>query len=363
MMPDMHQQGGEDSTNYQAGGSIIIHQHGLTLQEARQVALDVIKANSRELMLEAADIFRGRIGQLVDHYLTALSSNSPHQMASLRDPDMQYALISAGIAYGRSGEEYIENTLVELLVERASLPERSLKQIILNEAIAIAPRLMKYQLNILSLTLIFRNMTNERIRTIQGVLEFLDQAIIPFVFPPVRESGCYEHLQHVNCGYLPQNPVFELSSSIIALPFFRAWAGLFSNGFTEDDVVGIMQLNDYRLRQLLSPCFFNMSLLQLDVTTLNELSSRLKEMQVDDHLYTEVCGLYHQSVMHIHEMENSIIELLPSIWPLVREWDSTQLNSIMLTNVGIALAKANIRQTIKEPSNVVGWFDEWLEKL
>lgn len=141
--PHQSQDGGESSTNFQAGQDI--HVHGLTLDEARVVALDVFRSNALELQGIAQSVAVSRAEQLTNEFLGKLESEMPHQAQKLADPDVQSVLFEAQKEYARSGEADLREALVDLLTARAVEDERTLRTLALNEAISAAPKLTEQQ--------------------------------------------------------------------------------------------------------------------------------------------------------------------------------------------------------------------------
>lgn len=85
------QDAGEGSTLIQAGGSVMIGQHagphstniqgqtvnmGITVSEARQIALDVFEANALELAGIARDLFEARGRDFIERYVENCSSGN-----------------------------------------------------------------------------------------------------------------------------------------------------------------------------------------------------------------------------------------------------------------------------------------------
>lgn len=80
------QRAGDHSRNLQAQ---TINITGITVSEARQLALDVFKANALELAGIARDLFESRGREFVDRYLEELQRRRPEAISALQDPDMQ----------------------------------------------------------------------------------------------------------------------------------------------------------------------------------------------------------------------------------------------------------------------------------
>jgi hypothetical protein len=173
------QSAGDHSTNIQAG-TVEIHQHGLTSEQARQIALDVFKANALELAGIARDLFETRGREFIDRYLEKVQRQRPEALDCFCDPDMLFTVFTAQRDYARTGRTDLEALLVELLIQRSGSGD--LRQIVLNEAIAVASKLTEQQLDVLSFLLIFVHAAPIRY-SFETLVEFgpyLRQTIIGF---------------------------------------------------------------------------------------------------------------------------------------------------------------------------------------
>lgn len=118
MMKDdvQKQEAGDYSTNLQ-GKSIVIHQ-GISYADAKEIALDVYKANFLQLAQDAASLAINRAEQLTDDFLARLKERAPETIGSMRDPAMQMAIFTAQREYAKSGDMDLEDLLIDILVER-----------------------------------------------------------------------------------------------------------------------------------------------------------------------------------------------------------------------------------------------------
>lgn len=124
------QQAGDSSTNLQ-GQSIVIHQ-GISYSDAKEIALDVYKSNFLQLSQDAAELARARAEEITDNFLTKLKDENEAAVTEMSQPGMQAALFEAQKQYAKTGDKNLEGLLVDILVERASTPERNIYQIVLD---------------------------------------------------------------------------------------------------------------------------------------------------------------------------------------------------------------------------------------
>jgi hypothetical protein len=177
-MSDQTQKAGDNSTNIQAG-SITVHQ-GVSVTEVRELALDVFRANFCELAGDARNVARRRAEEITEAFLKQLQQQYADGLRQAHDPDFQYALFTVQKEYARCGDKELGDLLVDLLVDRTKHESRSILQIVLNESLAVAPKLTPEQLSVLSLVFLFRYTTHPAIRGRQGLLSYLDRFVTPF---------------------------------------------------------------------------------------------------------------------------------------------------------------------------------------
>ena len=146
------QEAGDGSTNLQ-GQSIIIHQ-GISYSDAKEIALDVYKSNFIQLSQSAGELAQKRAEEITDNFLTKLKEDNEDAINSMQDPSMQSALYEIQKQYVKTGDKDLEELLVDILVERASVTERNLHQIVLDESLTIASKLTLEQMDALTLNFI-----------------------------------------------------------------------------------------------------------------------------------------------------------------------------------------------------------------
>ena len=121
------QEGGDNSTNLQAKNITI--NHGLSYADACDIALDIYHSNFIKLSESAASIASERAISFSEKFLTELYQNSPDAAVSFETPALQSALYNAQKEYAKSGEQFLSDTLCNLLIERAKDNDRGIKQL------------------------------------------------------------------------------------------------------------------------------------------------------------------------------------------------------------------------------------------
>lgn len=202
------QRAGDHSTNVQAQQVEIHHHHhyqGLTPAEAQQVLAEaqrtlmgLFEENFLRLQASARRIAEERAREITETFLAELMERNPAGLECAQDPDMQAVLFTAQRDYARSGSEDLEQVLVNLLVQRTSAASNDLLRIVLNEAVAVAPKLTEDQLDTLSLILLFAHDVPfaTDLKTWDDVKSCLSTRVAPFIHPSLSSFALFSHLKY-----------------------------------------------------------------------------------------------------------------------------------------------------------------------
>ena len=347
-----HQESGDKSINIQTNKLNIVQ--GVNYVEARQIALDVFEANFLRLANEAAEIANKRAEVFIDKLLVVLMENAPEALEAFNDPDMQYSLFIAQKEYARTGNQDHAEMLVNILVDRAKETEWTLKQIVLNEAVSIAPKLTSSQYNLLTILFIVKNTVTPEMYSLDQLIDDIE-FIISLMSSVVEVRGSVLHLQYTGCCTV------EKSKSVIEI-FRDNYPGLFHKGFTKQEFYSIFnsteqgkQLGD----EVLVTCLHNPELWQPNPKMLgptnNSFIKLITKMKIDgdtilrmqkflgSHMMTptEISVYLHQTIPEFHHFHNMSF--------------FDKLEKLELTSVGIAIAQANLRRKFDFKFDLTKW--------
>ncbi len=328
---NQNQSGGDGSTNLQATNIYI----GISASEARQIALDVYNANITTLSREAALTARSRAEELTDDFLRKVVEQRPTLLAKFSDPGIQIALLNAQKEYARTGDKDLENLLVNLLLDRASEPTRNLRQIALEEAMTVLPKLTQKQVNILTLNLLI-NENWSRTNSIGALKWFLTQAVkfktkIEFQSPDILHlefTGCAKSL---NSASYQKGLVYHLT---------QYHSGLFAKGFSMEEFAAQVGENpDYS--KWLIPCPRTPNKFMMNAVSFHELEG------IGDYSQEERIKLsqaFKMNLMNSKEVQEFLIELEPE-FEFFFAPENSSICQLALTPVGVAIACANFTKT------------------
>jgi hypothetical protein len=343
------QEGGEGSTNIQA----VNYYGGLTYKDAKDIALDVFESNFYKLSTVAANVASERAEKMVENYLAKLQQEKPESILNVNDPDIQFALFTAQKEYARSGDENVGDMLVELLVERTKVKERNFKQVVLNEAIEVLPKLNTIQLNILSILFVISYVRFPNINSIQTLKDILNLYLDPYIPETTISDNQFLHLEY--CGCINAE---RLTTREITAPFKMNYPGLFSRGFSREVIMQRFdnQLTERIEMELFTRCLHNPSLLQINAIDKSILENKIKELSIDSSIISQLNQLFDEDLMTDNQIKEKLIELFPPFVKVNQFWEGTAIKSSRLTTVGIAIAHANL----KKNSNIDADLEIWI---
>ncbi len=335
------QKGGDHSHNIQVNGNVTC---GITYTEARQIALDVFNANCQTLMQEAARISEIRANKIVDDFIKRLFEEHPELSHRLQEPSIQYSTFSVIKNYVKTGDEDLKERLLGMLIHRMGAKDRSMEQIVLDEAIEVLPKLTQDHVNILSLIL-SAIYINHNINNLDKFKEFINNKLIPF-YPNNRSDSSYTHLQYTGCcTLLSEGGTYKPLPEI----FRQRYCGLFYKGFSPE-ILRQFFLDDYeKIESIVTVCQQNRNLLQFNAMNESVLNHAIKTHNLDN-LSNKIIQFSKQNQMNNEEIKKLLYEINPRMNELMEEWkgERSSIKSIALTSVGYAIAILNYNVKTKE---------------
>lgn len=332
------QTAGDHSTAIQAGRDV--HVGLITVSEARQIALDVFRANALELAGIARDLFEARGREFIDRYLEELQQRKPEALDALRDPDMQIALFTAQREYARSGDQDLSELLVDILVDRAAQRDRDLKRIVLNESLTVAPKLTPEQFDILSLSFVIRYTKRLNVGNPAQFSSYMLEGVLPFSKNLPKHNAPYQHLQYTGCASI------DIGEIAVGGIIFNVYPGLFSSGFTREEFAAIAPPDQW-IGTLLIPCFHKPALFQVAAVGLDDIAGVCERLSVPLEHREKIRDLQSNHRMSQQEIEEYLRLNVSGSDILLDLWEQSPLKHLSLTTVGIAIAHANIRRKLK----------------
>lgn len=190
---------GDNSTTVMAGRDVNHFNNGITYMEAKAICNDLLQLNLYKLKEAAETIAIKRAEELINGFLQKLEERGLIKPEVFQDPDMQYTLVNAQIAYAKSGDKDVEDLLITLLIERVNQHEDDLSKIILNESLNVINLLTKEHLNILAAIFFMRYVKNQAVNRYE-IIDYFN-IVLEFIKKCTNTNTeiVFDHLAYSRC--------------------------------------------------------------------------------------------------------------------------------------------------------------------
>jgi hypothetical protein len=333
MRSRQEQSGGADSVNIQTGKNATVHM-GITVSEARDIALDVFNSNFLSLRGIAEEVARDRAERITREFLETLQARNPAGLSSMGDPDMLRTLYAAQEGYACSGEDDLEGALIDLLIDRAGQGERDLKTYVLNQAIITVPKLTKQQRAALAVVFFVKHTRYAGPFDLSSFYRYIVGHLVPFVAEMPENLADFRYMQYTGVGSL------GIGSTMLGQAFYNEAYGFFVKGFLRKEAAAPWTsfLDD---NEVFMPCLRDSQKLQIKARSLSDVQELAEAKKIPTLLTHIDLGR-----MYEHEINEDLITHVPSLEKLVHKWDSVGFSNFDLTAVGVAIGHACMRKVV-----------------
>lgn len=291
---------------------------------------------------------------ITERLLPRLGEFNPKGIETFADPDMQYALRAALETYARTGEHDVADLLVDILVNRTAEPERNLRQLALTESLAVASKLVTEQYAVLSLIWLIRYTSDPAVTDLESLVSSVKTNLGPYLELARPSRSIYEHLEYTGCGTI------SLGETDLPMIFRTNYPGVFASGFDDADMAQAFDnQNPDALQELLIPWRHTGGLWQFNAASGEQLEEQASAVGFTSRQIEQAVGLLKAKLLSESAIREILIEASPSVaGPLFDLWENSQIKSMNLTTVGIAIAHANCRRVMgRTPGPLSTWID------
>ena len=340
MTDEQTQNAGDSSQNIQAGGDITINNNvGLSLLDVKIICNKVYDENFPRLVDRAAETANSRRDEFMHDFVAKLTTENPTGSASAADPDFLCCMLEAIKAYARVGGEDLGNMLVDLLVERTKVSGESLERIILNESIAVMPKVTAHQ--IAALTVLSSSWLapadKHSVDNIQSLSEYLMKLSAPFISQLPNDGVSLRHLEYTGCvsmsvGLRPLETILS-----------RTYPATFVKGFERSQVERLLQCEP-RIETLLQPCTQDSDRFQLIHINEEPVKAKAANLGIAEGVVAKLIRIDKRHRMTEDEVRESLVSIAPALSELFNKWTTIGLVHATPTSVGLAIGYANLRR-------------------
>lgn len=329
------QTAGENSKNLNVMGDC---HEGLSYKDARQVALDVFKANSSVYTEIAKKTIDERVVNITDDIFTMIYSELPDTVEKLVEPAVQDTLLKIQKEYAKNDDPALKERLIALLKNRLKADEKDMETIVLDEALEIVPKLTGIQLNILSLHLTVLRILHHEVTNRDTFFHMLTSKILLFYSNRMSKTIEYAHLQYLGCtGILSEGSTYKPIEEI----FRNRYAGLFSRGFSREEFYEYMGIEIQEFQQLITTCQIDKEKYQFNAMNENVLKYSIAQSGKQEY-EEKLLQYYKEHIMEVKEIKDDISSHVQGFEELADFWKKTsEFKSMNLTSVGIEIGLLN----------------------
>lgn len=229
--------------NVKTGDNSVVNQiHGkTTIQVSEECAKQIIRDVLPEIKMyndEAMTIAESRLNDAIDKFTNKIAEKDSMLFERFRRPSVQVALNAVYREYIKTDDPDLGNDLLEMLYERIEEDEKTTKQLIIDQALQITPKLPKIGLSFL----IFFYFT--QVRAVLGnfdqfdFLMFNKMSQLLSAIGDVRQRDV-EYLVSIGCfNVLP----VQNKKNILLEHLFNNYKGVFCKNISREDFCEILKV-------------------------------------------------------------------------------------------------------------------------
>ncbi|WP_321781895.1 LPO_1073/Vpar_1526 family protein [Burkholderia pyrrocinia] len=327
---EQSQQGGDNAVNAQAGRDVIVQ--GITYADARQIAVDVYRANALEMQGLAKQVASERAEHLIDQFLQKMQATGAPNVSEAANPDFQHTLFEAQKAFARAGDDATETVLVNLLVQRATENTRNIRQVVLNEAVTAVARLTPQHIDLLSLVFLLRHCS---VPGITSRMQLMGPLLMAAQFTTAIPEG------NTVCSYLVYAGVAQhmLAPTTLQTILRGEYPGLLSRGF-EKPLFDTLIAAEPAVEKMLMPSECNPELVQVRGHHETAMNSLCEQLGISEQARFNLAQKLQERPLADNDIE-AIFAVNEATKTLFRTWNISPVQQYVLTSVGQAIGHAN----------------------
>ncbi|KKS92871.1 MAG: hypothetical protein UV70_C0022G0004 [Parcubacteria group bacterium GW2011_GWA2_43_13] len=324
---------------------------GLSYSEAKDLIVSVVDQRLGSFKNEAKEIFKERTEEFKMLLYAKIKDLPQEEMAKLREPDTQIALLEAANISGRKQNNELRNLLANLVVNRIKndkTGKEELKNIVYNEAITTVSKLTIDQLKIITLCYLSKYTTYGGIVSWDTFQKYLNTHIKPFVSFK-NTNAEFQHIEYAGCGSI------GISSWNLVDIYRQQYSFLFFN-----------LIEKPKIDDLILPETIKGEILRLDQTedkyfvrvrNKSDLEKFFKDKELEQESLTKFLSLYDQSIKNTNDVREKIQKETDIGKALIDIWEKSNISHLSLTSVGIAIGACYFEQIVGEKINIDIWIN------
>lgn len=327
------QQGGIGSTNIQVD---TIHlSTGLSVADVKEIAKDVFQSNFAVLTDTAKQIADDRARELREELMEALAADGRGKLDSFSQPEKQVALLDAQRAYALTGDEELKSSLVRTVLEISKEPERSLKSIVLQEALKVLPTLTSQQMKAIAATFVVRYVHFGAAGNLLALSKAYERCLGRKWSDIDPTDGDFRHIEYSRCGSIDIG-----EHSFIGI-IKESYPGIVSAGFPAQELIDAFGQAGIPNSGIM-PCVNDPQKWQIAAIDNRVIDSKSKTHGWTEEQVSIAKKKLTENILDDEKLTQNIKSAGGTLAHVCEKWGSTAMKSLTLTSVGIAVAHSYV---------------------
>ena len=183
----------------------VTSQHGLTYSDTKDLCIDLIRDELAKYRNVAAQEATRREKELFARFtdkLTQQGLENTRVLKSFESPSMQFDWIEAQKAYIKAGTPELKEILSDILAKRIQEFDQTLYQLVLSEAIRVAPMLLPSQMACMALTFIIKYSRSNFMFSEADFEAYSNRFYIPLYVLSCRTAVEFLHISSASCAQI-----------------------------------------------------------------------------------------------------------------------------------------------------------------
>ena len=337
----------QNSVVNQAQGNIIIH-NGITAETAMEICRCVVKSELAIYTQQANETAYKRLDEISEKTIDRISSLKQDLLQRFNEPAIQMALNETFKSHIAAGDEELEDDLIDLMIERLNVQDRTTEQAIIDEARRIIPKLSPATIALLTVIVFSKLIFPYNKMRLEILIKNLSQVISRINNISILDT---EYLKQVGC--CTGTPILTVNTSLeqtfmqdyelifrdpLPIECFNKILNKYSRG-NLNKVRVILSLFDYIENSFLCKIPRQKSINEqiYDVIDKVDLDAMIDEYKAETKALSE------------NEIREYFVNIDPNWQQVFQLFNQRCLQSIQLTPVGIYIGIRQLSKICGEP--------------
>lgn len=339
---------GDDSVSIQALNDVTVNNNFNFIvsskEEMRDWANTLAEQNSYKL--SAQRTFLDRIQKWAFSFFEKLEKEDPYLKKTFEEPDIQYNLIDAQKAIGRSPDENLGDMLSNLLIERLKAQNDDFYRMLLNESLRIVPLLTSRHVKILSFFFYLLLFHRSGLASQSYFKKYFTDFFENFNLESLPNHAEIDYLEYIGCG--------KITANMHTLPlekiFYDMYFAFMIGELNKDTIISQIGMEEYSKIQFLFNEKENLNL-ELKYTFPQQYHEIINSLNANQNTinYLRNLGLEGRSNT---QTKRILTEIDNRFLNLSFLWSNKNLSHIMLNNIGCVIGAFNVQNILKEEIDI-----------